>query len=189
MQFSEGLPITQASPFFANSDPDMPAAPVPASQILEWISQQITASLENAIEKEKGISPLKETSVPNVSGGSTDTDITMVDALPSNIGVNSNSSRGQLNTGSNPAYYRNQTFVEGFSKASVVKHPGDIKGHSIKVCNQGFENLLLLGVCIVVFFWYVYIIDCYSMQGIPNVIAQSLYQHFELFCKKHHFNF
>jgi TBCC domain-containing protein 1 len=135
MQFSEGLAITQASPFFANSDPDMPAAPVPASQIHEWISQQITATLENAIEKEKGISPLKETSAPHSSGGNTDTDITMVDALPSNSGVNSNNSRGQLNNGSNPAYYRNQTFVEGFSKASVVKHLGDIKGHSVKVLN------------------------------------------------------
>jgi TBCC domain-containing protein 1 len=136
MQFSESLPITQASPFFANSDPDMPAAPVPASQILGWISQQISVSLENAIEREKGASPLKETNVHHASGGSTDTDITMVDALPSNSGVNSNNLRGQ-NSGSNPAYYRNQTFVEGFSKASVVKYPGDIKGHSIKVWNQG----------------------------------------------------
>lgn len=137
MQFSEGLAITQASPFFANSDPDMPAAPVPASQIHEWISQQITATLENAIEKEKGISPLKDTIAPHLGGGSTDTDITMVDALPSNSGANNNNSRGQVNTGSNPAYYRNQTFVEGFSKASVVKHLGDIKGHSVKVRKQG----------------------------------------------------
>ncbi|KAJ4747922.1 C-CAP/cofactor C-like domain-containing protein [Rhynchospora pubera] len=135
MQFSEGLSITQASPFFANSDPDMPAAPIPASQIHEWISQQITASLEYATEKEKGPSPLKEASVPNVSGGNADTDITMVDAPPTNSGAGSNNSRGQLNNGSNPTYYRNQTFVEGFSKASVVKHPGDIKGHSIKVLN------------------------------------------------------
>ncbi|KAK4766444.1 hypothetical protein SAY87_008086 [Trapa incisa] len=31
---SKGTPLSQAAPFFANSDPDMPAAPVPVAQVL-----------------------------------------------------------------------------------------------------------------------------------------------------------
>ncbi|RVW81475.1 TBCC domain-containing protein 1 [Vitis vinifera] len=33
---SEGVTLSQAAPFFANSDPDMPAVPVPAAQVHDW---------------------------------------------------------------------------------------------------------------------------------------------------------
>ncbi|KAL6888336.1 hypothetical protein ACP4OV_009362 [Aristida adscensionis] len=117
VQFSEGNSLSQSATFFANSDPDMPAAPVPAAQVLDWISQNIAASLEYYAEK----SAAKESNQQN------DVDVTMADA-------NTSHSRGS-SPSPNPAYYRNTTFVEGFSKTSVVKHPADIKGHSVKVLN------------------------------------------------------
>ncbi|EEE56495.1 hypothetical protein OsJ_05741 [Oryza sativa Japonica Group] len=120
LKFSEGTPLSQAATFFANSDPDMPAAPVPAAQVHDWISQNISASLEFSTEK----SISKEVSQQVTS----DIDVTMADANASNA-------RNSTPTGTNPAYYRNTTFVEGFSKTSVVKHASDVKGHSVKVLN------------------------------------------------------
>lgn len=98
----------------------MPAAPVPAAQVHDWISQNISASLEFSTEK----SISKEVSQQVTS----DIDVTMADANASNA-------RNSTPTGTNPAYYRNTTFVEGFSKTSVVKHASDVKGHSVKVLN------------------------------------------------------
>jgi TBCC domain-containing protein 1 len=106
VQFSEGTSLSQAANFFANS-PDMPAAPVPAVQVFDWISQNMTSSLESNHQ--------------TVS----DLDVTMTEA---------NTSHPWNSTPSaNPAYYRNITFVEGFSKTSIVKHASDVKGNSIKV--------------------------------------------------------
>ncbi|PPE01413.1 hypothetical protein GOBAR_DD01556 [Gossypium barbadense] len=48
---SGGVPLSQAAPFFANSDPDMPAAPVPVSQVHDWLLQTIASSLESITEK------------------------------------------------------------------------------------------------------------------------------------------
>ncbi|TVU32923.1 hypothetical protein EJB05_24688 [Eragrostis curvula] len=117
VQVSEGTSLSQAATFFANSDPDMPAAPVPASQVLDWMSNNIASSLEYSTER----SAAKE------SNQQIDTDVTMTDA---------NTSQPRNSTPStNPSYYRNTTFVEGFSKTSVVKHAADVKGHSVKVLN------------------------------------------------------
>ncbi|KAL5207041.1 hypothetical protein ABZP36_031476 [Zizania latifolia] len=120
VHFSEGTSLSQAATFFANSDPDMPAAPVPAAQVHDWISQNISYSLEFSTEK----STSKEGSQQVAS----DIDVTMADANASNP-------RNITPTGTNPTYYRNTTFVEGFSKTSVVKHASDVKGHSLKVLN------------------------------------------------------
>jgi TBCC domain-containing protein 1 len=115
VQFSEGTALSQAATFFANSDSDMPAAPVPVSQILDWMSHHITLSLEYSTER----SAAKE------SSQQIDTDVTMTDA---------NASQPRNSTPStSPSYYRNTTFVEGFSKTSVIKHADDVKGHSMKV--------------------------------------------------------
>lgn len=117
VQFSEGTSLSQAATFFANSDPDMPAAPVPAAQVLDWMSQNIASSLEYSAER----SAAKESNQQTMS----DLDVTMAEA---------NTSQPRNSTPSaNPAYYRNVTFVEGFSKTSVVKHASDIKGNSVKV--------------------------------------------------------
>ncbi|CAL4970825.1 unnamed protein product [Urochloa decumbens] len=119
VQFSEGTSLSQAATFFANSDPDMPAAPVPAAQVLDWMSQDIASALEYSAER----SAAKESNQQTMS----DLDVTMAEA---------NASHPRNSTpSSNPAYYRNVTFVEGFSKTSVVKHASDIKGNSIKVLN------------------------------------------------------
>jgi TBCC domain-containing protein 1 len=117
LQFPEGTPLSQATSFFANSDPDMPAAPVPAAVISEWILQRIASSLECTA---------KENSQQTVS----DPDVTMADAV-TNTRVQSSvpTATSLLN---NPGYYRNTTFVEGLSKTSVVKQASDMKGNSIK---------------------------------------------------------
>lgn len=125
IQFSEGLPLSQAATFFANSDPDMPAAPVPAAQVHQWVLQNIAASLENITEKVS----TKE----NGSQSASDLDVTMADATASNTRIQSSSSPAAMSMPNNPPYLRNQTFVEGIAKASLVKQAGDLKGHSVKV--------------------------------------------------------
>lgn len=100
----EVIPCQQAVPLFANSDS------APAAQILDWILQKISTSLEHVLEK----SPTKEN-----SSNTTNLDNSMSD-------TSANSSL---------AYSRNQTFVEGVSKSSVIKQATDIKGHSVKVLN------------------------------------------------------
>ncbi|KAH7689457.1 TBCC domain-containing protein 1 [Dioscorea alata] len=119
---SEGIPLSQRTPFFANSDPDMPAAPVPATQVHDWVSQHITAALEHNAEK----------AMAKENGPAADLDVTMADAFLNQTRPQSSSSTPMLN---NAAYTRSQSFVEGISKASVVKQTCDIKGHSVKVLN------------------------------------------------------
>ncbi|KAI4341258.1 hypothetical protein MLD38_026002 [Melastoma candidum] len=109
----EGIPLGQTSPFFANSDPDMPPAPVPASQVLDWILQNIAVSLEALSER---ISP-KENGPANGS----DPDVAMADACTTSAKP-SPSSRGVC-------------FIEGISKQSLMKQATDLKGSSIKVLN------------------------------------------------------
>jgi len=121
---SEGIPLSQAAPFFANSDPDMPAVPVPASQVHEWILENIAVSLEHTAEKVLA----KESGPP----GASDLDVTMTDACASQTRVQSSTSH------STSSYSRSQTFVEGVSKASVIKQASDIKGHSVKVTQNVF---------------------------------------------------
>ncbi|RWW14963.1 hypothetical protein BHE74_00012646 [Ensete ventricosum] len=127
LHFSEGIPLTQAAPFFANSDPDMPAVPVSAGQVDDWVVQNIVASLEHNAEKVLA----KENGMQN----SSDLDVPMTDACLSHTRVQSSSSPPGTSASSNSAYSTSTTFVEGVSKSSVVKQPCDIKGHSIKVLN------------------------------------------------------
>ncbi|GLT50199.1 hypothetical protein SLA2020_436240 [Shorea laevis] len=110
---SEIIPLSQAAPFFANSDPDMPAVPVPAAQAHDWVLQNIASALERITErisaKENG--PL--------SGS--DQDVAMADACPSAVKALP-SSRGLC-------------LIEGISKSSYVKQSPDLKGSSVKVIN------------------------------------------------------
>lgn len=108
---SEVIPISQAAPFFANSDPDMPAVPVPATQVHDWISQNISSSLEIISERVSA----KE----NGPANSTDPDVAMAEACPASI----KSSPGA----------RGVSFIEGISKSSFVKQASDLKGSSVKV--------------------------------------------------------
>ncbi|XP_043692228.1 TBCC domain-containing protein 1-like [Telopea speciosissima] len=116
MQFGEKgseAPLSQAAPFFANSDPDMPAVPVPASQVHDWILQNITTALENISERIAS----KESGPPNNS----DQDVAMADACTSSFKGSSG--------------MRSPSFVEGISKTSIVKQASDLKGSSVKVLN------------------------------------------------------
>ncbi|KAJ9181148.1 hypothetical protein P3X46_009308 [Hevea brasiliensis] len=110
---SEGVSLSQAAPFFANSDPDMPAVPVPAAQVHDWISQNIASALEHITERISA----KENGPSSVS----DQDVTMADACTSSIKT-SPSARGS-------------SFIEGISKSSYVKQASDLKGSSVKVLN------------------------------------------------------
>ncbi|CAA7409498.1 unnamed protein product [Spirodela intermedia] len=132
IQFGEkkfGVPLTQAAHFFANSDPDMPNAPAPAAQILEWILQNVAASLEDTAER--------MTTKEDIPLSGSDMDAFIPDASITQVRVESNISR-------NVTYSRSQTFVEGISKASVIKRPSDIKGNSVKVINCHDSVIYLL---------------------------------------------
>ncbi|MBA0824039.1 hypothetical protein Goarm_020726 [Gossypium armourianum] len=110
---SEGIPLSQAAPFFANSDPDMPAVPVPASQVLDWLLENIASSLEHITDKISA----KE----NGPQGGSDQDVAMADASSSSVRASPNA--------------RNCCFIEGVSKSSYVKQASDLKHSSVKVIN------------------------------------------------------
>lgn len=107
---SERTPLSQHAPFFANSDPDMPAVPVPATQVHDWLLQNMASSLEHISERASA----KENG-PSVSS---DQDVPMADACTSSAKA-STSARGP-------------SFIEGVSKSSYVKHASELKGSSIK---------------------------------------------------------
>ncbi|CAJ2671360.1 unnamed protein product [Trifolium pratense] len=110
---SEGSSLSQSSPFFANSDPDMPAVPVPASQVHDWLLENIASALEYIAER--------TSSKENGPVSASDQDVAMTDASTVSVKV-STSARGA-------------SFIEGISKSSYAKHASDIKGSSVKVLN------------------------------------------------------
>ncbi|XP_058209860.1 uncharacterized protein LOC131322530 [Rhododendron vialii] len=110
---SERIFLTQAAPFFANSDPDMPAAPVPATEVHDWLLQNITSALEHISERFSA----KENGPPSAS----DQDVPMTDACASSAKT-STSARGS-------------SFIEGISKSSCLKQASDLQGSSVKVGN------------------------------------------------------
>ncbi|XP_071724363.1 uncharacterized protein [Rutidosis leptorrhynchoides] len=110
---SEGAPLSQSAPFFANSDPDMPAVPVPAAQVHDWILQNITTALEHLTERVSA----KENGPQSAS----DQDVAMADAGANSVKT-STSAWGPC-------------FIEGISKSSHVKLASDLKGSSVKVLN------------------------------------------------------
>uniref|UniRef100_A0A5B6ZX15 TBCC domain-containing protein 1 n=1 Tax=Davidia involucrata TaxID=16924 RepID=A0A5B6ZX15_DAVIN len=110
---SERIPLSQAAPFFANSDPDMPAVPVPAAQVHDWILQNIASALEHVSERVSA----KEIGPPSAS----DQDVPMADACTSSIKASTSAS--------------GPTFIEGISKSSYLKQASDFKGSSVKVIN------------------------------------------------------
>lgn len=111
---SEGNQLSQHAPFFANSDPDMPAVPVPAAQVHDWLLQNIASALEHISERASA----KENGPPSAS----DQDVAMADACTTSIKA-SPSGRGP-------------SFIEGVSKSSLVKQASDLKGSSVKVCTS-----------------------------------------------------
>lgn len=114
---SEGNSFSQRSPFFANSDPDMPAVPVPAAQVHDWLLQNIAAALEYISEW--------TSSKENGPASGSDQDVAMADASTVPVKVSSST--------------RGASFIEGISKSSYAKHASDIKGSSVKVCLTFFQ--------------------------------------------------
>ncbi|KAL9237807.1 hypothetical protein vseg_012311 [Gypsophila vaccaria] len=110
---SDPVPLSQASPFFANSDPDMPAAPVSAAQVHDWLLQKIADALERITERANA----KE----NGPSSGTEQDVAMADANASATKVSASS--------------RGLTFIEGISKSSYVKKAAEVKESSLKVLN------------------------------------------------------
>ncbi|XP_024974414.1 TBCC domain-containing protein 1 [Cynara cardunculus var. scolymus] len=108
----EKTPLSQNAPFFANSDPDMPAAPVPASQVHDWLLQNISDALERISERVAA----KE----NGQTSASDQDVLMTDAC-ANLKA-STSAKGP-------------SFIEGISKQSYVKQAPELKGSFVKVVN------------------------------------------------------
>ncbi|GER25910.1 tubulin binding cofactor C, partial [Striga asiatica] len=105
---SERILVSQNTPFFANSDPDMPAAPVPASQDLDWLLQNISFTLEHIADR--------ASSKENSPGNSSDQDVAMADI-------------GTMKPLSN---LRGPSLIEAISKSSYVKQASDLKATSIK---------------------------------------------------------
>jgi len=122
----EGNSFSQCSPFFANSDPDMPAVPVPAAQVHDWLLQNIVATLEYISER--------TSSKENGPSSASDQDVAMTDASTVSVKV-STSNRGA-------------SFIEGISKSSYTKNASDIKGSSVKVCLTLFTYFFLVSFCL-----------------------------------------
>lgn len=121
---SEVVPLSQLAPFFANSDPDMPAAPVPLSQVLEWILEHLSVVSDRSQEK------LKE------NGPEGEADVTMFDACANTV-VAPVSPRGSPASPNRTKRSRQEglTFIDGITKVMVLKNESDIRGESVKVSN------------------------------------------------------
>lgn len=119
----EGVPLSQAVPFFENSDANTSVVSVSASKVLDWLLQCISTSLEHIAAADK--SPTIETGIGEIN----EVDITMADA---------STNKAKLQLQGLPGGFsglRSQTVVEGISKASVVKQASDTTGHLLKVSN------------------------------------------------------
>ncbi|KAF8095802.1 hypothetical protein N665_0322s0022 [Sinapis alba] len=120
---SDLSPLSQATPFFANSDPDMPAVPVPTSQVHDWLLQSIASALESITERISG----KENGPSNTS----DQDDAMSDACAAPTNKVAPSGRGTC-------------LIEGVSKTSLVKQASNLRGRSVKVVNCHDSVIYLL---------------------------------------------
>ncbi|CAN4109269.1 unnamed protein product [Withania somnifera] len=91
----------------------MPAVPVPAAQVHDWLLENIALALTRITER----ASTKE----NGPTSAADQDVPMADLTASSV-KSSPSPRGP-------------SFIEGISKSSYVRLPNDIKGSSVKVIN------------------------------------------------------
>ncbi|CAI9301308.1 unnamed protein product [Lactuca saligna] len=110
---SQKIPLSQNAPFFANSDPDMPAAPVHASQVHDWIIQNISSAMEHISERVAA----KE----NGPSSASDQDAMMADAYGNTMKASSST--------------KSSSFIEGISKQSYVKQPSELKSSFVKIIN------------------------------------------------------
>ncbi|KAL8225302.1 hypothetical protein R6Q57_017859 [Mikania cordata] len=119
---SEKIPLSQIASFFANSDPDMPAAPIPATQVHDWIEQKINAALLHISER----AAAKESGPTNAS----DHDALMVDDY--------------ANTVKPSISPKGFSRIEGISKQSYVKQASELKTSFVKIINCHESVIYLL---------------------------------------------
>ncbi|KAJ7563925.1 hypothetical protein O6H91_03G130600 [Diphasiastrum complanatum] len=154
--------LNQAAPFFANSDPDMPAAPVPLYQVLDWMLEHICAASEHTFEKgsTKDNGPLYNTGQ--------DVDITMVDASCTTTGPTGITSNGvsQPNRDWSP---ESVTYVDAVTRTSVLKGDADVKGTSLKVSNCHDTAIYVLAP-----FKYASVVGCSDSIIILGPVGKAL---------------
>eukprot|EP00250_Pteridium_aquilinum_P001261 c11471_g2_i1 orf=210-1556(+) len=120
----EVTPLSQAIPLFANSDPDMPAAPAPLQQVLDWIQQHVSVASDR---------PQARLSKNGPDG---EADVAMLDAcgsVPHLSAVQSSSASCSSQDGRQ--CQEGLIFIDGTSRASILKNEKDINGGSVKVTN------------------------------------------------------
>ncbi|KAL2641266.1 hypothetical protein R1flu_008853 [Riccia fluitans] len=137
------LPLSQATPFFANSDPDMPAAPVPLSQVLDWMLSHLCA----ASERNPAKAQIKDNGFHESDGS--ESDVPMADAC---VTATASSPSGGLSAVPNGFSQTRKdwqpdgvTFVEGIMRASVLKTEADVKNGSVKVAHCHDSVVYVLG--------------------------------------------
>ncbi|KAJ0743024.1 putative TBCC domain-containing protein [Helianthus annuus] len=116
---SENIPLSQHAPFFANSDPDMPAAPVPATQVHDWIEENINSALQRISER-----------VAAKENGPGSANASDHDALMDNNYANT----------IKPSI----SHIEGISKQSYVKQASELNTSFVKVINCHESVIYLL---------------------------------------------
>eukprot|EP00249_Psilotum_nudum_P023191 c28780_g2_i1 orf=514-2208(+) len=129
-QGTEVVPLGQALPFFANSDPDMPAAPVPLAQVLQWVAEHICSASEHP--------EVKAFSKDNivVDGNCPGADVAMADACFGTGGPLGYQLSNRLYQCHKHLHFEHLTFIDGVTKAAVLKEEADIEGSSVvKVSN------------------------------------------------------
>ncbi|CDY53502.1 BnaC04g02540D [Brassica napus] len=114
--------FSQATPFFKNSNPDIPAVLVPASEVHDWLLKKIASAMESISDRISG----KENGPSNASGQEAATVVTCeaLNKVPSND--------------------RGPCIIEGVSKTSLFKQASDLKGRSVKVANCHDSVIYLL---------------------------------------------
>ncbi|KAG6555315.1 hypothetical protein Mapa_003358 [Marchantia paleacea] len=136
------LPLSQATPFFANSDPDMPAAPVPLTQVLDWMLLHLCAASERTPAK----AHIKDNGVHDSDGS--EADVPMQDACVS--GTASSPSGGATVSNGLTQMRRDWrpegvAYVDGVTRASVLKTEADLKSGLVKVANCHDSVVYVLG--------------------------------------------
>ncbi|KAF3578613.1 hypothetical protein DY000_02028518 [Brassica cretica] len=114
--------LSQATPFFKNSNPDIPAVLVPASEVHDWLLKKIASAMESISDRISG----KENGPSNASGQEAATVVTCeaLNKVPSND--------------------RGPCIIDGVSKTSLFKQASDLKGRSVKVANCHDSVIYLL---------------------------------------------
>ncbi|XP_076905226.1 uncharacterized protein LOC143560919 [Bidens hawaiensis] len=123
---SGNIPLSQNALFFANSDPDMPAAPVPATQVHDWIEQNINSALKRISER---VAAKENGSGPGPTSAS-DHEALMADDTANTV-KHSISSKGF-------------SHIEGISKQSYVKQASELNTSFVKIVNCHESIIYLL---------------------------------------------